>query len=399
MGQKTLTLTQLKQTLEISLAWGDIIPIPGEMLLGRHRGGRETLLRWLETQLGLRPADVSQTLRVATYARMLDKAGGKSYQASFETDRWSTAKALLRRRDTLLLSGWDGKTHPGLPGVVKDLAHVESLKSDLAPCEAERLSAVAAALAGGQKLPAHEVLLLQEPAQWPKAWQPVLSQLHCERSAPQSKKAHAHAGTLLHDFQTAFLETPALSTRTDESLTWWRALSVFTAADAVAASLAGGVDPRDVVILCEDAQTAVLLDDALVRHGLPSMGGTVLTAAHPVLQLLPLWLNLAWEPVDPGQLLDFLNLPVSPIPRPAARLLAEAVSEQPGIGGRAWKRALADIAAQDRPDKAKVEERLAALAACGKLPKQKGMPRNVLESRCAFLAQWEIGRASCRERV
>ncbi|MBI5242805.1 MAG: hypothetical protein HY922_03855 [Elusimicrobia bacterium] len=138
----TQTVVQIRQRLDISLARTELLPAPGEKSIGKFSGGRETLLRWLETQLGLQSLPIPQAVRTAAYARMLAKAGGATYAASFQTDTWSTAKTLLGLRDRLLLCGWDKAAHAHLPPLIKDLAKVESHNHDLGPCEAERLREV-----------------------------------------------------------------------------------------------------------------------------------------------------------------------------------------------------------------------------------------------------------------
>ena len=71
------------------------------------------------------------------------------------------------------------------------------------------------------------------------------------------------------------------------------------------------------------------------------------------MQVLPLAFALAWNPPDPKSLLDFLLLPVSPLPRWAANRLATSVAETPGVGGPLWQEAFEEIAkrfAEKSPD-------------------------------------------------
>ena len=81
----------------------------------------------------------------------------------------------------------------------------------------------------------------------------------------------------------------------------------------------------ETVIYCENDSLALRLDACLNRLGLPTMGAAAVSRAHPVLQVLPLCLSLCWDPVDPQVLLDFLTLPVNPIPKPVAMPLVEAL--------------------------------------------------------------------------
>jgi RecB family exonuclease len=56
------------------------------------------------------------------------------------------------------------------------------------------------------------------------------------------------------------------------------------------------------------------------------------------MQLLPLALELAYEPRDPYRVLELLTLPVGPLQGMLGGLLARAVSKQPGVGGTEWVR-------------------------------------------------------------
>jgi hypothetical protein len=89
------------------------------------------------------------------------------------------------------------------------------------------------------------------------------------------------------------------------------------------------------------------MEAALVRHGLPAPGAWPPEGTRPALQVLPLALALAWEPVEPGRLLDFLTNPISPVASRAARALARALADQPGLGSRTWTEA---VEALTRPE-------------------------------------------------
>jgi hypothetical protein len=62
------------------------------------------------------------------------------------------------------------------------------------------------------------------------------------------------------------------------------------------------------------------------------------SAWRPAAQVLPLALELAFEPRDPYRVLELLTLPVGPFRGRLGRMLARAVARQPGIGGQEWER-------------------------------------------------------------
>jgi hypothetical protein len=61
--------------------------------------------------------------------------------------------------------------------------------------------------------------------------------------------------------------------------------------------------------------------------------------------VLPLALELAFEPKDPQRVLELLNLAQGPFSGAVARYLTRALQRSPGIGGRAWLEAKAKLAA------------------------------------------------------
>ena len=75
--------------------------------INQFRGGPETLLRWLEDQLGLPVPPTHRADRIAEFAAVLDLVTDGVFTASMTADRWGTASELLSMRDELRLGGWD----------------------------------------------------------------------------------------------------------------------------------------------------------------------------------------------------------------------------------------------------------------------------------------------------
>lgn len=109
-------------------------------------GGPETLLRWLETQLGLPVAGFHRADRITEYAAALDSLGESVITESIAADRWATASELLDRRDKLMLAGWDESDSESLPHIVRELARAAVGKTFVFPGEATRLQNVKEAL-------------------------------------------------------------------------------------------------------------------------------------------------------------------------------------------------------------------------------------------------------------
>jgi ATP-dependent helicase/nuclease subunit B len=355
-------------------------------------GGRRTLLEWLEQHLGLQTAQPSAPERATAYAQALARADGASYRDSFQADRYGTAAHLLELRDELRLAGWDGADRAGLPALVRDLAKAEG--PGVPRGEAERVALVLAALDAGQLLPDHVVALEEPAAAWPPAWRPLLARLTTARApdaAPNGSGALGDAQALLLGAESPLALDPTFR--------FAEARSRLAACQALAAMLAARPPeewPR-TTILCEDEDTALLLDRCLHRLGLPTMGATRRGAALPPFQVLPLVVAMCWEPVDPALLLQFLTLPDTPVGRTHAWRLAKALEEQPGLGSAAWDAARAAATAPEADPEGEAARRIAMWFDHERVRRGQPLPVRVVGERCAKVAHWAMGRAALAE--
>lgn len=381
-----------KSQLFIRLTPGLLRPTVGYSEINVFRGGPETLLRWLEMQLGLPTLDSHNADHVLEYANALDKVKDSAISDSIETDRWATATELLSRRDELLLSGWNHEDSELLPCLVRDLAHAAKNGSFLLLSIADRLKRVLSALDAGQLLPAHECILTQELKAWPASWRNVLSRL--TTAAAELIPPAARKGSALHTAQTVLRGSELQRIEPDSSFRHVQTLSQTAAVEFVAAALANSPEElSSTVVVCEDDCLALRLDACLHRMGLPTTGASAFSKAHPVLQVLPLSLTLCREPVDPQSLLDFLLLPVSPISRRAAKSLAGSLAEEPGLGSRKWEEAMEELCSDENDPEGKLRERLDCWLFCKRVPAGANIPKELIRSRCALVAQWATGRA------
>lgn len=382
--------------LEIHLTSGSVTPLPGSTSWNEHRGGPEVLLRWLESQLGLLEDRPPLASRVTDYAAVLDGLPDACFASSLATDRWATAGELLSRRDELRLAGWDETDSPRLPSLVRDLARATQIRKPRWPDESERLQHVLDALTAGQLLPPHRCVLRDDPTRWPRRWREVLARLHTQLASEPTPSGSI--GSSLAAVQQQVLDGSLAPAPPDASLLWIRSRSVLGACEAVALALAA--DPTrlaETVIYCESPAAAICLDGCLARLGLPTAGAAVRTLSHPVLQVLPLVLRLCWGPVDPSLLLDFLSLPVSPIPPRARRRLAEALTEQPGLGSAAWEAAREALCDPQVDAEGTLAERLRLWLDIERRTWGEPLPAALVRERCGLVARWAHGRARVLE--
>jgi ATP-dependent helicase/nuclease subunit B len=279
-----------------------------------------------------------------------------------------------------------------LPNIVRDLACAAKNGSFVFLSIADRLKRVLTALDSGQQLPSHECILSEAPDAWPATWQNVLSKLTI--AAAEKIPPAARMGSALHTAQTVLRGGDLKRIELDSSFRHVQTLSQTAAVEFVAAVLANTpAELSRTVIVCEDDSLALRLDACLNRIGLPTMGASAFSKAHPVLQILPLSLTLCKEPVNPQSLLDFLSLPVSPIPRLAASVLARSLAEEPGLGSGKWQEAMEDLCSAENDPEGKLRERLDCWLFCKRVPAGAEIPKELIRSRCGLVAQWASGRA------
>jgi RecB family exonuclease len=384
-----------KTILRISLVSSGPPQQPGGGEWNVVEGGPAELLRWLEIHLGLSREPVPAARRIAQAAARFDRVEKPFWAESFATDRWSTARELLARRDELLLAGWDGAASADLP-LVADLARGEGTGLPLAPGPAERLAAVGDALREGQILPGHEVEISPPASKWPAAWQPILGRLHIRAAADPEPAAERGA---LARAERALLDGKSPELRFDESFRWVETATAATAIEAVAAALAS--EPADLlgetVVLCESADAALRLDVVLARRGIPTAGASSTTLHHPALQLLPLALQMLRDPVDPEELLALLELPVGPIPRFAGKRLAAALAEEPGLGSREWETVVADLTSPETDPDGSLRARLDLWLSPPRTPRDRPLPAVDVAAVARRVAKWAMGRAAKSE--
>lgn len=315
----------------------------GRGALGDVCWGPAELLRDLELRLGLSARYQPNSIRVALFAAKMAKLTHQKryYARSFELDSLGTAKSVLGLRDVLVESGWKGQAIAGGGTRLEALQELEKLGEPALPAgDADRVSAVASELAR-RSIALYEVLELVEAREnWPACWQLVFRNLEHAGTVLKVRRPiapNAPADTDLGRLQRVLHGGPAaepIELRGDGSFLVIRAETSWQAARATAAILA--CLPADETAVIRECDAAAL-DNALATAGLRTQGVRSVSPWRSALQVLPLALELAFEPKDPYRLLELLALPIGPFSGFVGRALARALAESPGIGSPAWE--------------------------------------------------------------
>lgn len=313
---------------------------PGNTI-GESVVGPIGFLNILETQLGLLALHPSQAERIVQYRDCLARldTGQRFYHRSFETDPLGTAACLLDWRDQWFLHGWNGSVGSDAPARLRDTAEVEALASDVAPGIGQRLAAVSERLRV-RKVDIAEVRLVDAIEAFPVRWRAVLAQLPLVPFKLPNGGGCGFLGRLQGALKLAAAgsQPEKVDWQDDDSVIIVQAESRALAAHWLAPLLE---DPRPTLLI--SGADGVRLDAMLAAAGRPRQGLKESSAFRPALQILPLALELIWDPLNYYALVQFLTHPVCPVPGYARRKLAEKVADAPGIGGAYWQKTLTEI--------------------------------------------------------
>ena len=379
------------------------LPDPVQNRLGHVTVGPAGMLSLLETQLGLTMPDVSTAKRLVQYHACLNRLDTpeRFYHQSFEADALSVTRTLLGWRDQWYEAGWQGTFVGEVGKRFKDMAEIESEAAKvLAPCFGQRLQSVIEKLQS-RRTQIEQVELLDAFSDLPFLWQQVLAQLGYTQLTVDRRQPAAKDNTDLGRLQKALIDLrinegkkpQKIKLKDDGSVAVLTARSKAVSARLLAEHLQS-LDPGSRVAVLT-GKSGADFDDALESVDGARCGLQNKCQRRPALQVLPLALNLLWEPLDPIVLLQFLTHPVGPLPVRIRRKLAKAVSESPGIGGRAWQEALDKIRAAEKEKRGSDSEKIKKLLeeidywlTSPRFDPESGAPVADIAGRCGRIAAW-----------
>lgn len=362
------------------------------------------LVQTLETQLGMLAPSVSKAVRISTYLAKIRSCGGdRFWTSSFSKDPWSTAVTILEWRDTLVGGGWRGTVIGS--NRFDDLAAAEAVGPTLPAGLEDRAIALLDVLETRPGLRIRQLGLADRRDLLPPLWTRIVEALESvgvtifqyepPERAPESSD--------LRTVQRALSGEPVQPLAGDGTFSMVEADTELMAAETVADWLAAlpSEDLHGTVILASNGDTA-LLDHALRARGIPALGLSASSPWRGALQVLPLAFAAAWQPFDPRALLNLFLLPRPPVAAWAARRLARALSEEPGVGGRLWREAwlqiedrLLEINTRSDADTArrKTNKTLAewrAWTEVGRFVRGEGIPLSEAMAICGRVAAWAM---------
>lgn len=296
------------------------------------------------------------------------------WSRSAEADAFATARRLLQWWDQLREAGWNGEAaQPRLQALA-------ALGRQAPAGMADALHGIAVA-AQGRDTGIVEVVLHQPREQWSEAWRRVFAALE----SGGTRVVHEPLADAPARGDLAAARGRDFAPAGDGSLLLLRPPGPMQAADEVAAWIAqlGDEALRDTVVIGGDA----LLDAALRRHGLPTLGTSYPYADGALLQLLPLALEMVWSPQDPQRAFELLLPRPSPVPGGLARELAIALRVWPAVDSDDWREAMTrELGGTDDATR-RTRERMRLLWT-PVAKREAGVPTAAVRERAEMLRDW-----------
>lgn len=374
--------------------------------------GVHGFLRNLELVLGLPTPEAMRAKRVIGYRAALARAAGtqqRFYQESFVKDGLGTSEELLRWRDELIMAGWDGVSGKDDSERLQDMVAVEALVTSDVKCgPGDRIRTILAEMIA-RPLGELEVFALDSPDHLPHLLQVLLETLQA-RFICAPKFPLAAAGTNLRRFQDNVIDgltTPFVWNADDDSVSLCSAFSEVILARAAAYWLHdGGKAAQGSVVISQGSLRPLREAVALLDAPMPS--ASEISVERPALQVLQLALRLRWAPLNPRHVLEFLTHPLNPLPGYLRFQLADAVAEQPGVGGPRWRDALSGALEKcekytGEGDKEPIQQKITRLIESWieieRFDAARGAPGAVLATTCDLVAEWTRRRAATSENL
>ena len=351
---------------------------PQDSRLGTVTVGPSGLIGLLQTRLGLTAKPVSHSQRVLQYRTRLaavDQVDAWHHE-SFQIAPWASAIEILQLRDELIAAGWRPRhpTNPTLATRLEVIRQAELVDIPMAAGTADHLAELHSELTSMPEtvLGLGRITLADNRELLPAIWRGILDQL--ER----------HGVTIT---------TAPISSRLPGASTVVVSSDGRSAAEAAARWIGArasrlekeGDDTSTLGIVVTSDTT--LLDWELSRRGLPQLGFAGSSPYRANEQLLPQLLKLAFSPIDPSRLADFLAVPVSPVPRKAGRALLAALAQEPGVGGGAWQSAISSIRDMGFPQADDTAEHIDRFFSTGLAERATGISSEQITSRCLWVIQ------------
>jgi hypothetical protein len=258
-----------------------------------------------------------------------------------------------------------------------------------------------------QKTQIEQVVLLDPLADFSPLWQQILHAFEVIEKPillvpTQSENDLSRLQNTLSELATESLSKgkngsiKKITLKGDDSFVVVKARSKAVSARLISQWLATQtLENQDKTVALLSGSEGVELDDALVAVDLPRLGFVKTSPWRPVLQVLPIALELLWEPLNPEVLLQLLMHPIGLLPGRIRHPLAKVVADAPGIGGEQWQQTLTELLEKEKDRENYSEEHFKQLQndlyywfSSDRYTTDGGLPIEVAKQRILKVANW-----------
>lgn len=383
--------------------------------------GQTEFLRWLEQQLGLAwPSKNYAWLRVAYFRKMiilyLEANPDTLWKASFDADSYGTTRAILEMRDELRLSNWNFQKTDGISPLLESLSKLESFLYDYLNNPkndkkqfifrngfADRFLEVEANLVK-EHLSAFELTLVEPVELLPTWWQRILKsiqdlaiKIYHNKLSVNEMSAATDLAKVSQLMASGSFDGTKIHLKGDNTLLICRVSREYTSMEMVAYGYRNRVGNQPFLVMPSDLK---LPDLVFESDGFPVSGNTSVSDLRPSQQLIKLAQVFLWKPIDLNKIVEFLNLPYSPLHHHLSYRLASALTKRPGFGNDDWVYAIQSFMASERLED---EDKQAAMFEYRfwferkSFSQKSKIPKSEVFSIYQHLAQWAKRRLSSKK--
>ncbi len=330
--------------------------------------GQKDFLRWLEQQLGFAwPAKNYQWLRTTFFRKVLFAYLAEKqdvfFANSFEVDSYGATEAILALRDELRLALWNFESDENAPKRLKDLSDLEAFTNEFLIKKgkpsysrilnngfADRFIEVESDL-DAEILQGVEITLVEPLHLLPVHWQRFFKSLMDEGVTVldkdlipsvlgEPKKERNDLGALTKIIQEQSFKGEKVKLKGDGSLLIYQVPRDYDGIESISFHYQSKQKELPFFIMPPELKLPDLIFES---DGLPVSGNSSVSDLRPSQQLIKLAHSFLWFPVDLGKILEFLNLPYSPLHNHLSARLGDALQQRPGFDNDNWAHALSNF--------------------------------------------------------
>jgi hypothetical protein len=316
-------------------------PLPvgnDEAVAGKLHLGPVGLIAQLELRLGIVGKQEDELLRLEVYKNALEDLSIREpfYSSSYKVDPVGTSSFLLKQRDELKISGWDFLEISSTDSRLNVFAILEkkSKLGERSPGFADRFFKLTEELKSYEKIDIGKITLSEPFNLLPLHYKKLFTQLRSNGVEIVEQKSNKKEITDLDLIYNAIIsgKNKDVKLKADGSISVLKAENESIAGQFLAKLIKdNSLNPIHII-----PDQHPILELKLIQEGIPAMGLKVSSEGFAMLQLIKLAPYFLWDPLDPIKVIEFLTLPYKPINGFVSKLLANEMSERPGIKSKSW---------------------------------------------------------------